>query len=74
MQHEVDRLQSNLDYYIKKDPTDKRAVMKAALAWHKNRLILTTVVEIFQSFTEIYVIAQIQTFMKFVELETYTEE
>ena len=74
MQHEVDKLKIHLDYYIEKDPNDKRAVMKAILAWQKYRLFLTAIVKIFQSLSDIYVISKIQSFMEFVELETYTDE
>lgn len=38
----MEKLEEHLNYYIKKDPSDDQAVLKAVLARNKTKFILST--------------------------------
>ena len=70
----MEKLEENLDYYIKKDPSDDKAVLRAVLARNKTKFFLSTAGKLVQSLMDLYTITLVQEFMKFIELENYTED
>ena len=49
-----------MNYYIKKDPADDKAIIKAVLARNKTKFILLTAGKLVQSLLDLYTITLVQ--------------
>ena len=56
----MEALGGHLDHFLKKDPSDKQAVLKAVIARNKTNFILSTLGKLVQTLIDLYVVTLIQ--------------
>ena len=60
IKYEMEALGGHLDHYLKKDPSDKQAVLKAVVARNKINFFLSTLGKLVQTLIDLYVVTLIQ--------------
>ena len=73
IEHEIEKMEKNIDYYVAKDPKDENAVFKGVLACHTTRYILFCLGRLFQSMLGIYLVMLMKQLVAFVELEKHDD-
>ena len=69
VKHEVEKLQKNMDYYVKKDPSDKNAILKGVLVTNKDRYVMFLACKLLLCSIGMYVPVLMKQFVDYIESE-----
>ena len=69
IKYEVDKLERNMDYYVKKDPKDKYSVLKGVVATHWDRYIFFCAVRFLLCVIGTYIPVLMKHFVDYIESE-----